>query len=76
MFTIGDKVKWSSQSSGYTKIKEGIIVAVIAPNQRPNREDFLSLHKSGCGWGRHEESYVVKVGNKLYWPFVKRLVKL
>lgn len=75
MFKVGSKVKWTSQSSGYKKEKEGVIVSVVLPNQRPDRDRFLSLYRSGCGWGRKEESYVVAVKNKFYWPLVKHLVK-
>jgi len=37
-FEVGDKVKWTSQSSGYTKEKVGEVVAVIPPNKFPARE--------------------------------------
>lgn len=29
MFKVGDKVKWTSQSSGFTRTKEGVVVAII-----------------------------------------------
>lgn len=32
-FKIGDKVKWTSQSQGYEKTKEGIIVLVLKPGE-------------------------------------------
>lgn len=66
---VGDKVKWTSQAQGYTRMKEGEVVAVIAEGDRPSREAFLDLYKGpGCGYGRTGESYVVRVGRKHYWP--------
>lgn len=73
-FKIGDKVKWSSQSQGFRREKQGEVVEVVAAGQRPNRERFDMLYRgSGCGWGRKRESYVVNIGHpahapKYYWP--------
>jgi hypothetical protein len=71
---IGDKVEWTSQAGSHHKTKTGVIVEVVAPGQRPNRERFETLYRgSGCGWGRKTESYVVNTGHparapKYYWP--------
>lgn len=74
MFKIGDKVKWSSQAQGYSKIKEGEVVQVVPSGERPDRERFIELYKhSGCGFGRSAESYVVRVKRKHYWPVASKL---
>ncbi len=75
MFKVGSKVKWTSQSSGYTKEKTGVVVSILQPNEMPNRDRFLSLYKSGCGCARKHTSYIVFANNKYYWPLVKYLSK-
>lgn len=73
-FNVGSKVKWTSQAKGFTKTKEGEIVQVVPPNERPDRERFGDLYKhSGCGFGRTETSYVVRVKRKHYWPVASKL---
>ena len=70
----GDTVRWQSQSQGYHKVKEGIIVAKIPAGRRPSEAVFPALYRgAGPGYGRDHDSYVVKVGNKFYWPRVKGL---
>jgi len=64
----GDTVSWISQAQGYVKHKTGVIVRVLAPDERPSPREV-----KGAGWGRDHESYIVKVGNKLYWPRVSAL---
>lgn len=74
VFTEGDIVEWTSQAGGFTKTKRGMIVEVVAAGNLPSRERFTSLHKGwGVGMPRDHESYVVKVGNKPYWPRVVNL---
>jgi len=71
---VGDPVEWTSQAHGYVSTKRGVIVGSIAAGERPDKYDFPQLHKGvGCGLGRSGESYVVKVGNRLYWPYTKNL---
>jgi hypothetical protein len=66
---IGQKVQWRSQAQGSSLLKEGEIVGVIAVGERPSQAEFPALYRGvGPGYGRKEESYVVKVGYKLYWP--------
>lgn len=73
-FSVGDKVYWKSQSQGYTKVKEGMVVEVVAEGDRPNQWLFHDLYKGiGCGRSRDHESYVVKVKSKHYWPLVAHL---
>lgn len=66
-FKIGSGVRWKSQAGGYAKEKIGIVVEVVPAKALPKNK--------GGGWGspRGHESYVVKVGSKLYWPIVKNL---
>lgn len=68
-FKIGDTVRWVSQAGGSTKDKTGEIVAIVEPGDRPSRVRFAEMHTgAGVGRGRKVISYVVKVGNKHYWP--------
>ena len=76
MFSIGEVVEWTSQAAGRSKTKQGVVVAYVAPGERPDRLQFPDLYKnSGCGLGRSVESWVVKVGNKHYWPNGAKLVR-
>lgn len=73
-FKVGETVQWTSQAQGYSKSKEGVVVAIVPAGERPDREAFLDLYKgAGCGFGRDHESYVVRVKNKHYWPRVSAL---
>jgi hypothetical protein len=72
---VGDAVKWKSQAQGYATVKEGVIVAVLQPGERPNKSAHPDMFKTdrygserGPGFGRKELSYVVKVRNRHYWP--------
>lgn len=75
-FKLGDPVIWRGQSGGYTKVKAGVVVAVIKPGEMPSRDDFLSLYRtSGISSSRLQTSYVVHVPTKtgkgagtIYWP--------
>jgi hypothetical protein len=70
---VGDKVRWSSQAGGYTKSKEGVVAQVVPAGSLPDRS-FTHLHRvGGIGMARKAESYVVKVGNKPYWPLANKL---
>jgi hypothetical protein len=76
MFQVGDKVEWTSQANGRAKTKVGVVADVIEKGQRPNRERWDRLYRgSGCGYSRTEESFVVLVGNKPYWPRTSALRK-
>lgn len=75
-FAVGDTVTWTSQSSGYTRTKTGVIEEVVPPQGKPNRDRFPQLYRSsGVGAPRDHVSYVVRVAGKtsksagtLYWP--------
>jgi hypothetical protein len=75
MFTVGTQVRWTSQAGGYRKTKVGIIVDVIPAFDYLT--DYLPdeiLEQLGRGHlPRTHESYIVRVGNKYYWPRVKNL---
>lgn len=79
-FVLGEKVFWVSQSGGYTKRKEGEIVAIVPPKGNPHDHALgLGLRcNSSFGYGlpRDHESYLVKIKNQAYWPRVKHLHKL
>jgi hypothetical protein len=73
-FKVGDCVQWRSQANASPKVKVGIVVSVVPSGKRPDRVLFLDLYKGpGCGFGRNEVSYVVRVKNKHYWPRVSHL---
>lgn len=82
---VGDKVKWTSQSAGYTKTKCGTVVFVLNPGQ-PVTAVLLSQlglrsacnKKSWYGAPRNHETYLVCLPNskRAYWPRVKHLQKV
>ncbi len=89
-FKIGDRVRWSSQSSGSKTTKEGEVVAVV-PHLRELgdvQDQYLCSRPSNnitpvelSGLPRKGESYLVlvRIGNRkprLYWPRVKGLEKI
>lgn len=69
-----EKVKWVSQAKGHVREKSGVIVQVVPPGERPDKERFPDLYRGGgIGFARDHESYVVKVDKKHYWPRVSAL---
>jgi len=71
---VGDQVSWKGQADFSDKPKVGLVVRVIPPGCHPPREEFPAMYKGvGVGAGRSVESYVVKVGTKLYWPVSSKL---
>ena len=61
---IGDTVSWTSQAGGFSKMKTGVIVEAVRPHHSPDAKyNLRTLSK------RSSTSYVVKVGNKYYWPY-------
>lgn len=76
--TVGTRVRWTSQAGGFAKTKEGLVVYVIPPKeyvreilQRNDR--FRREVRDFSIFLRDHESYVVRVGKRLYWPIVKGL---
>jgi hypothetical protein len=68
-FKLMQQVQWTSQAGGSTKTKKGIVVEIVQPQRQPNRNQFRDLYKGfGVGGGRNHVSYVVRVGEKHYWP--------
>ena len=67
---LGDKVRWWSQSGGYLKKKEGEIWEIVPKGMAPHQ---LITTATELGGGRNHESYVIRVGNKTYWPRVSAL---
>jgi hypothetical protein len=68
---VGDEVSWVSQAGGHSKRKAGRVVQVVPPKAMPCKKFADALRSSGLP--RKEESYVVQVGKKLYWPRVNLL---
>ncbi|ANJ76252.1 hypothetical protein PQH03_28180 [Ralstonia insidiosa] len=83
-FAVGDTVTWTSQSSGYTRTKKGVIEEVVPTQGKPNRDQFPQLYRSaGVGAPRNHVSYVVRVAGKtaksagtVYWPRSAGLKKM
>jgi len=69
---IGDTVEWTSQSGGYTKTKKGEVVQVVQAGHAP-WPGQLKVGGVGFGGSRKHESYLVRVGNKAYWPIASKL---
>lgn len=76
-FKIGDKVKWTSQASGFKKEKQGVIHHIIKPGEVPTRHEIYSVINPvrsdgslqysdafGGGYSRFKESYIVAVPAK------------
>lgn len=75
---LGDKVRFRSQSHGNYKTKTGTVVVVVPRHTNPLQMDTV---KKMClcyeyGSMRDHESYMVRVGYRVYWPRVKHLRKL
>lgn len=72
-FGGGDRVKWSSQAAGSRRHKVGTVVQVVKAGEVP-RPATVGL-KDPQAWAspRDHESYLVAVGNVLYWPRVTHL---
>ena len=56
---IGDTVSWTSRR----KHKTGVIIEAVRPFSAPSQQYGLRTTSK-----RSSTSYVVKVGNKYYWP--------
>ena len=80
-FTLGDEVRWTSQSSGTTAEKIGTVVAVVKPDAIPpvtsTAGDCMAVSMYGGGAVRRHESYLVLTINgnrrRIYWPRVSAL---
>ena len=80
MFKLGDMVEWDSGGAPGRYPKCGKIVAVVLPNESPTNamdaQDIIGYYMMFNGGPRLHISYLVLVGNKLYWPRVKGLKKV
>lgn len=79
-FKVGDMVRWTSGAGGVQKTKAGEVVAVI-PERRPVTDALnkirVKFNRQFDGFNpRMHESYLVLVGDKLYWPRAKGLEKV
>lgn len=74
-FTVGDAVSWESQAGGFSKRKEGVVVAIVPANEDTDGYVPDGMKVDASGWPRKHESYLVQVGNSkdLYWPLVSKL---
>ncbi len=75
-FKLEDSVEWTSQSSGITRTKTGVVVEVVPAGRRPT-----SMGRNLTGLQRKHESYVVlatvqgreNAALKKYWPLAAKL---
>lgn len=79
-FRVGDTVKWTSQAGGFTKTKQGTVVAVVPAKCAPRTcvpEGPFKVDKC-CGAPRDHESYLVRIGKRinLNWPVVTNLKRI
>jgi len=78
-FHVDDVVTWTSQSSGVTKTKTGIVIAVLSAGVDPMSvipPRYFDHHRwQTYGMPRDHESYLVLVEETIYWPRVKYLRK-
>ena len=77
MFKEGDTVKWPNEDGGRPQVRYGKVVQVVESHRRPDRNRFPSLFgkTNGFGFGREEESYVVRSETTNYWPEAYKLEK-
>ncbi len=76
--SVGDQVKWTSQSAGITRTKRGEVVEVVLERESPH-----TLLQS-LGSPRDHQSYVVrayvegadKKRYRKYWPKVSHLMRV
>ena len=73
---IGNKVVWKSAARGTWKTKEGFIIDIVKPGQEPDKKYWPHLFGKYSATTRAHESYIVKVGNRHYWPIVSKLEKV
>jgi hypothetical protein len=73
----GNIVRWTSQSAGITRTKQGVVVRVLDKHERP-------VEVGSSGMGREHESYLIRASvidgseqqrrrTRLYWPKVSKL---
>jgi hypothetical protein len=67
-FYLNETVAWTSQSGGHATTKRGEIVAVVMARNKPVvPAGYRAAYEFGFLRRRHE-SYLVAVGNRVYWP--------
>lgn len=88
-FKVGDVVSWGSQAGGYHTKKEGKVLLIVPPGDRPHQTMLKSDNVSEMTYNTHaidprtlwrkEESYIIEVPAKgkgkprLYWPLLSSL---
>ena len=74
---LGDKVTWFSGANGTYIEKEGVVVDVVRPGNRPDSKRFTTFTRWTASSPRDHESYMVAVktprSQKYYWPRVSGL---
>lgn len=70
LFKLGDRVQWRGNAG--RMVHHGTVIEVVKRGMYPStRHKTLVLH----GYYRETESYVVKSGDREYWPRVGNLKK-
>lgn len=76
-FKVDDRVTWGGKTSPHINEKTGPVIQVVPPGQDvywdslPEGERYGQLLAEGMA--RNHESYLVRVGTKVYWPRVSQL---
>ena len=74
MLKVGQAVEWASQARGTSRIKKGVIVAIVPSHQHPHVANCIpegcKLMPGAGKFARHQVSYLVQVGKSttLFWP--------
>lgn len=90
-FAIGDQVEWTSQAGGYTKTKQGTVLAVVPKDADPQEvlatigmrlTDFRTKSWGSALGSRPQESYLITIPSAsghgmpmIFWPLSKNLKK-
>lgn len=79
-FKPGDLVTWTSQASGKSKTKQGVLIGMVPAMEKvlmyvPASYSLRNSNEVVLSQRRNHESYLIQVGKskRLYWPLVKYL---
>ena len=73
--SVGDKVEWTSQASGYVRTKSGTVREVVPAGVMPTLGGRRIL-RGRSHIPRQTKSYVVQSAGKWYWPLAHYLKKI
>ena len=71
-FGLGDFVMWTSGNGRGVSTKRGVIEHVLPAGKYPSECGIAKRFDERCLRRKHEH-YIVRVGDKFYWPLVSKL---